>query len=52
MTEAELQVVLITLIEHYFQDAFKNCRIAGNSAYMLKETTLMVIMASMPKVGF
>jgi hypothetical protein len=52
--ESELQVVLNTLTERNFQDAFKNCRNAGNGAYAWKETTLMVMVmvASRPKVSF
>jgi hypothetical protein len=30
--EADLQVVLNILAEHDFQDAYKNCRSAGNGA--------------------
>jgi hypothetical protein len=41
-----------TLTEHDFQDAFKNGRSAGNSAYVLKGTTTKSIVASRPKVNF
>jgi hypothetical protein len=47
--EAKLQAVLNTLTEHDFQNAFKNGRITGNSAYM---RTLTVMAASRPKVSF
>jgi hypothetical protein len=33
MIKAEWQVVLNTLTEHDFQDAFKNGRSSGSSAY-------------------
>jgi hypothetical protein len=50
--EAESQVVLNTLTEHDFQDAFKNCRSSGNDAYAWNEATLKVMVASRPKVSF
>jgi hypothetical protein len=50
--EAESQDVLNTLTEHDFQDALKNGRSAGNSAYAQKGTTLRVMLASRPKVSF
>jgi hypothetical protein len=50
--EAESQAVLITLTEHCFQNAFKNCRSAGKSEYVRKVATLRVIVASRPKVSF
>jgi hypothetical protein len=50
--EAESQAVLNTLTEHDFQDAFKNCRNAGNSVYGRKGTTSRVMVASRPKVSF
>jgi hypothetical protein len=37
--EAESRAVLNTVKEHDFQDAFRNGRNAGNSAYAWKETT-------------
>jgi hypothetical protein len=53
VTEAEMQAVLNTLMEHNFQDAFKkNGRRAGSSAYAWNGTTLRVIVASRPKVSF
>jgi hypothetical protein len=50
--EAESQVVLNTLTEHDFQDAFKKDRSYGNSACTQKRTISRVMMASMPKVSF
>jgi hypothetical protein len=44
--------VLNTLTEQDFQDAFKNCRSAGNGAYWRKGTTSRVMVASRPKVSF
>jgi hypothetical protein len=41
-----------TFTEHDFQDAFKNGRSAGNSAYSRKGTTSRVLVASRPKVRF
>jgi hypothetical protein len=41
--EAELQVVLNTLTEQVFQDAFKISRRAGNGVYAWKGTTLRVM---------
>jgi hypothetical protein len=38
--------------EHDFQDAFKNCRSAGNSAYEKKGTTSKVMVASWLKISF
>jgi hypothetical protein len=52
MIKAEFQMVLKTLTEHSFQDAFKNSRRAGNSAYRQKGTTLRVKVASRLKVSF
>jgi hypothetical protein len=53
MTKAEPQVVLNTLTEHEFQDAFtKNGRSAGNGAYVRKGTTLGLMMASRTKASF
>jgi hypothetical protein len=40
------------LTEHNFQDAFKNGRSTGNSAYAWKGTTLRVIVASTSNVSF
>jgi hypothetical protein len=45
-------VVLNTLTEHYFQDAFKNGRNAGNGAYTWKGTTSRMMVASRPKLMF
>jgi hypothetical protein len=50
--EAESQLMLNSLSEHDFQDAFKNGRSAGNSAYMQKGTTSRVMVASRLKVSF
>jgi hypothetical protein len=51
--EAESQAVLNTLTEHDFQNAFKNCRRAGNGTYArTKGTTSKVMVASRPKVSF
>jgi hypothetical protein len=52
VTEAESQVMLNTLTENYFQIAFKNCRSAGNGAYVWKGTTSRVIVASRLIVSF
>jgi hypothetical protein len=41
--EAELQVVLNTLTEHDFQDAFRSGRSAGNGAYTWMGTTSRVM---------
>jgi hypothetical protein len=51
-TEAELQMVLHILTEHYFQNALKNGRGTGNGAYERKGNTLRMMVASMPKVSF
>jgi hypothetical protein len=50
--EAESQSVMNTPTEHDFQDAFKNGRSAGNSAYMWTGITSRVTMASRPKFSF
>jgi hypothetical protein len=50
--EAESLAVLNTLIEHDFQDAFKNGRSAGNGAYTRKGTTSRVMVTSRPKISF
>jgi hypothetical protein len=50
--EADLQLVLNTLTEHDFQDAFRNGKSAGNGTYMQKGTTLSVMVAGRPKVAF
>jgi hypothetical protein len=50
--EAELQAVLNTLTEHYFQNAFKNGRSARKSEYVRKLANLGVIVASRSKVNF
>jgi hypothetical protein len=50
--EAESQAVLNTRKENDFQDAFKNGRSSGNSAYTQKGTNSMVTVASRPKVSF
>jgi predicted Zn-dependent protease len=50
--EAESQVMLNTLSEHNFQDAFKKWQKIGNGAYMQKETTSRVMEASRTKVSF
>jgi hypothetical protein len=50
--ETEPQAVLNTLTEHDFQDAFKNGRSTGNSAYSWKGTTFRVMVTSRPKVSF
>jgi hypothetical protein len=44
--EAESQAVLNTLIEHDFQDAFKNGRNAGNGGYARKGSTSREMVAS------
>jgi hypothetical protein len=44
--EAESQVVLNSLTEHDFQEAFKNGRSAGNGAYVLKRTTSRAMVAN------
>jgi hypothetical protein len=49
---AESQVVLNTLTEHDFQNAFKNGRSAGNDAYARKGTTSRVMVAIRAKVSF
>jgi hypothetical protein len=46
VTEAEQQVVLSTITEHAFQDAFKNGRNAENDAYAWKRTASRVMVAS------
>jgi hypothetical protein len=51
-SEAGLQAVLKTLAEHDFQDAFQNCKSAGNGAYTRKGTTSRVMVAGTPKVSF
>jgi hypothetical protein len=50
--EAEPLVVLNTLTEHNFQNAFKNGRSIGNGGYVLKRTTSRVMVASRSKVSF
>jgi hypothetical protein len=50
--KAKSQAVLNTHTEHDFQDAFKNVRNAGNSAYMWKETTSRVLVAIKSEVSF
>jgi hypothetical protein len=50
--ETESQAMLNTLAEHDFQDAFKNGKSAGNSAYAGKGTTLRTMVVSRPKVSF
>jgi hypothetical protein len=50
--EAESQVLLNTLTEHDFQDAFKNGRSSGNGVYAWKGTVSRMMMASKPKVNF
>jgi hypothetical protein len=50
--EAESQEVMNTLTEHDFQDAFKNCRKAGDRAYARKGTTWRVMVSSRPEVSF
>jgi hypothetical protein len=49
--DAESQVVLNILTEHKLQDAFKNDRIAGNSAYTKKGSTPRAMVASRPTVN-
>jgi hypothetical protein len=49
--EIESQAVMNTPTEHYFKDAFKNCRSAENGAYARKGTTSMLMVASRPKVN-
>jgi hypothetical protein len=49
--EAEVQAMLYILIEHDFQDAFKNGRSTGNDVYMQKGTTSRVMEASRLKVS-
>jgi hypothetical protein len=49
---AKSQMVLNTLTEQDFQDAYKNGRSAGNGAYARKGTTSRVMVASRPKVSF
>jgi hypothetical protein len=46
MMEAGSEAVLNTLAERDFQDAFKNGRSNGNSAYTRKGTTLNAMVAS------
>jgi hypothetical protein len=50
--EAKLQVVLSTLTEHNFQDAFKKGRSCRNGACTQKGTTSRMMVASGPKVSF
>jgi hypothetical protein len=50
MIKAELQVVLNTLEDHNFQNAFKNGRRLG-TVQMRKGTTSKVMMASRPKIS-
>jgi hypothetical protein len=52
MVEAVSLAVLNTLTEHDFQDALKNGRSIGNSAYMRKGTALRVIVANRLQVSF
>jgi hypothetical protein len=49
--EAKSQAVLNNLTEHYFRDAFKNGRSAGNGAYRRKGSTSRVMVASRPKIS-
>jgi hypothetical protein len=52
MIEAESQAVLNTLTEHDFQDAFKKkSRSTGKSGYVLKGSTLKVMVASRQKLA-
>jgi hypothetical protein len=50
--EEELQVVLNTLREHNFQNAFKNGRSTGKGTYAWKRTTSRGMVTSGPKVSF
>jgi hypothetical protein len=51
--EVDSQVVLDTLNEHHFQDAFKkNDTSTGNGAHESKGTTFRVIVTSRRKVTF
>jgi hypothetical protein len=50
--EAESLAVLNTLTEHNFQDAFKNGSSAGYGAYVEKEATSWVMVATGPIVSF
>jgi hypothetical protein len=45
-----MQVILNTLTDHDFQDAFKNGRSAGNGAHAGKGTTWRATVASKSKV--
>lgn len=49
---AILQVVLSILTEHYFQDAFKDGRNAGNGAYTWKGTISWVMFTFGPNIPF
>jgi hypothetical protein len=49
--EAKSQAVLIPLTEHYFRDAFKNGRTAGNDATRRKESTSRVMVVTRPKIS-
>jgi hypothetical protein len=51
VTEA-LQAAMNALTEHDFQDAFKKGRSTGNGAYVRKENTSRVTVASRSKVSF
>jgi hypothetical protein len=50
MIKVESRVVPNTLIEHDFQDAFKNGRSAGNGVYAQKGTTSKMVVTSRSKV--
>jgi hypothetical protein len=53
LIEAELQVLLNTLTQYDFQNAFKkNGRSTGNGAYAYMRTTSRVMVPSRPKVNF
>jgi hypothetical protein len=52
MVKVELQAVLNPLIEHNFQDAFKNGRSTGIGAYMWRGTASRVMVGRSPKVSF
>jgi hypothetical protein len=52
LIEGESQAALNTLIEHDFQDAFKNDRSAGKGANARKGTAWRAMVVSRPKVSF
>jgi hypothetical protein len=52
VTEAESQIVLNTLTEHDFQDAFKKSQEHWDGTYMWKGAASRVMVGSGPKVSF